>query len=289
MSLEDFKKIFWMEWAHRQVGRAIGLLFVLPAAYFVARGYVNRRMAVRLTGIGALLGTQVRVPPPRSVGRPGETPLTCSRAQVFACCCCSQGLIGWLMVKSGLDSRIVEERAVPRVSHYRLAAHLGTAFLIYIATLWNGLTLMTAPRSAEVGGARSGGIGATPRSNRIHPYTSPGMGHRRQYLQALATNPSLRRFRALAAAGWGMVFLTAMSGTLPERAPKPCPFEPIINTAAAAAFPSDGRCRRPGGRLGRWPGVQRVPADGRQGRAQRSAGHEAHVDQLFGEPRRGAV
>jgi len=60
------------------------------------------------------------------------------------------------MVKSGLDSRIVEERAVPRVSHYRLAAHLGTAFLIYIATLWNGLTLMTAPRSAEVSRARSG-------------------------------------------------------------------------------------------------------------------------------------
>ena len=69
MSLENFKKIFWMEWAHRQVGRTIGLLFVLPAAYFMARGYVDRRMALRLTGIGALLGTQVRAPP-RSAGRP---------------------------------------------------------------------------------------------------------------------------------------------------------------------------------------------------------------------------
>jgi heme a synthase len=54
------------------------------------------------------------------------------------------------MVKSGLDERIVEERAVPRVSHYRLMAHLGTAFVIYLATLWNSLTLLSAPRSVQV-------------------------------------------------------------------------------------------------------------------------------------------
>ena len=54
------------------------------------------------------------------------------------------------MVKSGLEDRIVEEKAVPRVSHYRLATHLGTAFLIYLSTLWTGLTLLTRPRSAEV-------------------------------------------------------------------------------------------------------------------------------------------
>ena len=60
MNVHDFKKIFWMEWAHRQVGRTIGLAFVLPAAYFIGRGYVSRAMALRLAGIGALIGTQVR-------------------------------------------------------------------------------------------------------------------------------------------------------------------------------------------------------------------------------------
>ena len=41
MSLGEFKFIYWMEWAHRMWGRALGFVFLLPAAYFVARGQVR--------------------------------------------------------------------------------------------------------------------------------------------------------------------------------------------------------------------------------------------------------
>ena len=179
MNLEDFKKIFWMEWAHRQVGRFIGLAFVVPAGYFIARGHVSGRMAARLGGIGALIGTQ--------------------------------GLIGWLMVKSGLEDSIVTERAVPRVSHYRLATHLGTAFLIYLSTLWTSLTLLTKPRSAEVRArAWQLRLGVSPHTSR----TRARVRELAQTLNALAANPALRRFRLLAAGTAGLVFVTAMSGTV---------------------------------------------------------------------------
>jgi heme A synthase len=50
-----------------------------------------------------------------------------------------QGFMGWYMVKSGLDPQIVENRDVPRVSQYRLAAHLSLAFFIYVLMLKEGL------------------------------------------------------------------------------------------------------------------------------------------------------
>jgi len=65
MNVDDFKKIFWMEWGHRQLGRTIGLAFILPASFFVAKGWVTRPMAARLVGLGGLIGLQVSSPPPR--------------------------------------------------------------------------------------------------------------------------------------------------------------------------------------------------------------------------------
>ena len=49
-----------------------------------------------------------------------------------------QGLLGWFMVKSGLEEPAALD--IPRVSQYRLAAHLGSAFLLYSLMLWGGLT-----------------------------------------------------------------------------------------------------------------------------------------------------
>jgi len=108
MTLAEFKPIFWMEWAHRFLGRMIGLVFLIPFLWFLARGRLDSRLAFRLAGVfvlGAL-----------------------------------QGLMGWYMVKSGL----VDD---PRVSQYRLVAHLALALLIYGALLWLVLGL-TAPRAA---------------------------------------------------------------------------------------------------------------------------------------------
>lgn len=64
---------------------------------------------------------------------------------------CPQGLLGWYMVKSGLEEK-PESHDVPRVSQYRLSAHLGTALLLYCASLWTGLTLMLPVN--KVGGRR---------------------------------------------------------------------------------------------------------------------------------------
>lgn len=57
-----------------------------------------------------------------------------------------QGLIGWWMVKSGLVED-PDPNAVPRVSQYRLATHLGTALTIYVAMLWTGLSLLLTPHA----------------------------------------------------------------------------------------------------------------------------------------------
>jgi heme A synthase len=75
MSLGDFKFIYWMEYGHRMWGRALGFLFSVPFAYFIAKGYVTRQLGLRLSGLFALGA--------------------------------GQGLIGWWMVKSGLEVLIL--------------------------------------------------------------------------------------------------------------------------------------------------------------------------------------
>lgn len=107
MDLEAYKTIFWWEWAHRQLGRAIGLAFIGPLLWF----WWRRPAAIRplwrgLIGI-LMLGML-------------------------------QGAIGWWMVASGLVDR-------PSVSHYRLTVHLVNALLIYSACLWVALNLLSAP------------------------------------------------------------------------------------------------------------------------------------------------
>lgn len=102
MSLDEFKQIYWYEWAHRLLGRLIGFAFLVPYLWFLLRGRLGRPMAWRLAGILVLGG--------------------------------SQGLLGWFMVASGLTERV-------SVSQYRLAAHLSLAFVIHAAVFWTALDL----------------------------------------------------------------------------------------------------------------------------------------------------
>ncbi len=111
MSLEGFKGIFWLEYFHRLLGRLTGVVFFAPLLYFLWRRAFTPPLALKLGGI-FLLGAL-------------------------------QGAMGWYMVQSGL----VDD---PRVSHYRLTAHLALAFAIYAAMLWLALDLLTpAPARAE--------------------------------------------------------------------------------------------------------------------------------------------
>lgn len=114
MTLDEFKKIYNMEWAHRLWGRIIGVTFVLPALYFVARRRVSPKMALNLFGISALIGFQ--------------------------------GFIGWWMVKSGLKDDLFAPGSHPRVSQYRLTVHLGTAFICYAWMLMSGISILRAHR-----------------------------------------------------------------------------------------------------------------------------------------------
>lgn len=109
MSVDAFKGIFWVEYFHRLLGRLIGVVFFVPLIYFWLRGRIDRRLRFQLAGI-FLLGAL-------------------------------QGAVGWYMVASGL----IDE---PRVSHFRLTAHLSLAFLIYAAILWVALGLIW-PRATD--------------------------------------------------------------------------------------------------------------------------------------------
>jgi heme a synthase len=115
MSLEAFKSIFMYEYLHRVLGRLIGVIFLLPMLYFAFRGRV----------------------------RPGLMPKLVVLFLLGAC----QGLLGWYMVKSGLVND-------PRVSQYRLTAHLGVAVAIYAYMVWVALDLLF-PASSQ-GGPHTG-------------------------------------------------------------------------------------------------------------------------------------
>ncbi|ODA82382.1 hypothetical protein RJ55_00889 [Drechmeria coniospora] len=157
MTLDEFKKIYFMEWTHRLWGRLIGLSFVLPTIYFVARRRVSVKMAVNLVGISALIGFQ--------------------------------GFIGWWMVKSGLKDDLFAPGSHPRVSQYRLTAHLGTAFVCYSWMLLSALSIL--------------------RSHRMLANPKAAL----DTVQALK-NPALATFRRSVFGLAGLVFLTAMSGGL---------------------------------------------------------------------------
>uniref|UniRef100_A0A3Q3K7I4 Cytochrome c oxidase assembly homolog 15 (yeast) n=1 Tax=Monopterus albus TaxID=43700 RepID=A0A3Q3K7I4_MONAL len=117
MTLPEFKFIFYMEWGHRMWGRLAGLAYILPTIYFWRKGYFTRSMKGNVLGLCGFV--------------------------VF------QGLLGWYMVKSGLEEK-PESHDIPRVSQYRLSAHLGSALLLYCASLWTGLTLLLpAQKMAE--------------------------------------------------------------------------------------------------------------------------------------------
>ena len=159
MTLSEFKKIYYMEWTHRLWGRVVGLSFALPLVYFVARRRISARTALACTGIAGLIGFQ--------------------------------GVLGWWMVKSGLKDDLFAPGSHPRVSQYRLVAHLSTAFLVYTSMLWNGLSIM-----------RSHAL-----LNKYEPARLVG------YL-SLFTSPALRTFRGSVLAMSLLVFITTMSGGL---------------------------------------------------------------------------
>jgi cytochrome c oxidase assembly protein subunit 15 len=105
MSLGEYQRIFYYEWAHRLIARIAGLLVIVPLLVFLRRGLLTWRTSLRYWGIAALFGIQ--------------------------------GAIGWIMVASGLRDR-------PVVSHLRLTIHLMVALALLGIALWMALDRMRA-------------------------------------------------------------------------------------------------------------------------------------------------
>jgi cytochrome c oxidase assembly protein subunit 15 len=101
-SMDEFKVIYWWEWGHRFLGRIVGLAFLIPFLYFLATKAIPAGWTKRLLIPGVLIGVQ--------------------------------GVIGWWMVTSGLTERV-------DVAPYRLALHLGLAFIIFALLSWNAFCL----------------------------------------------------------------------------------------------------------------------------------------------------
>eukprot|EP00096_Caligus_rogercresseyi_P014010 TRINITY_DN6561_c0_g1_i1.p1 TRINITY_DN6561_c0_g1~~TRINITY_DN6561_c0_g1_i1.p1 ORF type:complete len:400 (+),score=72.78 TRINITY_DN6561_c0_g1_i1:75-1274(+) len=148
ITLEEFKKIWYMEYGHRMWGRLIGAVYYIPAVAFWAKGYFNAAMKRRVLACGGLLAFQ--------------------------------GLLGWYMVKSGLDhDNFKGPSDVPRVSQYRLASHLSSAMVLYSLLFWNSLAVIKPPASLKPG----------------------------------SSIPSaLKKFRGLAMGAKALVFVTSVSG-----------------------------------------------------------------------------
>ena len=118
MTLDEFKFIYWMEWAHRMWGRGLGVAFALPLTVFALKGAMTRPLASRLALLFTMGGTQA--------------------------------FVGWWMVRSGLQEP-ESPHHVPRVSPYRLAAHLTSAFAIYAVMVWTTLsTALPEPLSVAI-------------------------------------------------------------------------------------------------------------------------------------------
>jgi cytochrome c oxidase assembly protein subunit 15 len=123
MTLDAFKGIYWWEWAHRLLGRLLGVIFFVPFVLFAWIGAIRRAEWPRMLLLFALGGLQ--------------------------------GFVGWWMVESGLETRV-------SVSQYRLAIHLGVALVLLVAILWTALEYLRLPHDQDAKALRRESLVAWP-------------------------------------------------------------------------------------------------------------------------------
>ena len=111
MTLDEFKVIFLWEYAHRLLGRVVGLFYLIPLVIFSFLKCLNKKYIFNYYLILLLIVLQ--------------------------------GVVGWYMVKNGLSERT-------DVSHYRLSVHLTLAFVIFTFLFWNYLKLTKAKKEINV-------------------------------------------------------------------------------------------------------------------------------------------
>ncbi len=113
ITLDQFRTLYWWEWAHRFVARFVGLVVAVPFLFFWWRGWIPQPLVRRLASLPVLV--------------------------------LAQGALGWYMVTSGLSERT-------DVSQYRLVAHLSLALLIYVIAVWTASELADVPSRGRAPG-----------------------------------------------------------------------------------------------------------------------------------------
>ncbi|KAG6417373.1 hypothetical protein SASPL_119527 [Salvia splendens] len=115
MTIDDFRLMYYMEYAHVLWGRSLAVMFGVPFSYFLLKGYITLRLGLRLSGLFAL--------------------------------CAGQGLIGRWTAKCSEEPK--SEFAGPRVSFYHLAAHSVSTFAVYSGLFWTALSVAMPESPAE--------------------------------------------------------------------------------------------------------------------------------------------
>lgn len=159
IEMSEFKRIFYMEWGHRVAGRLLGVAFIVPTIYYMTRYRLPRTLPPKLLLIGLGIGFQ--------------------------------GALGWYMVKSGLEQEIIDTKAVPRVSQYRLAAHLSAALTLYLGMIGTAIGARRDMKLAQGGEAAQRSLAD---------------------LRQVLAHPAVKRYKHLIHLAAAMVFLTAVSG-----------------------------------------------------------------------------
>ncbi|MGK2863750.1 MAG: COX15/CtaA family protein [Chitinophagaceae bacterium] len=120
-TIQEFKSIFFWEWLHRLWARLIGVVFIIPfIVFFIQKRFKNEmiRPLIILFLLGAI-----------------------------------QGLVGWIMVQSGL-----EDSTLLYVSHYKLAIHFILALILLCYTLWFALVLLVPAQQITLNSSLRNGM-----------------------------------------------------------------------------------------------------------------------------------
>lgn len=220
MSLDDFKSIYMWEWGHRVLGRIIGVAFVLPAVFFVTSKWVAPGTRWKLLAIAAGIGFQgflgwymveSGLTVPDQGGRAKEAHVHVpvikddhpnSTANMDGGKMRFDASIPTTTdgTNSSAPTLVAAAEWTPRVSHFRLAMHMGTAFLVYLAMLHTGLAVQRDYKAAGLSGSVSG----------VRARTSAMLTQ----LANTLNHPLLRSHSRLTKLVTGLVFTTAMSGAL---------------------------------------------------------------------------
>jgi len=150
MSLGDFKAIYWWEWSHRLLGRLLGFVFFVPFLFFAFTGAIQRSGLPRMVVLFALGGLQ--------------------------------GFVGWWMVESGLETRV-------SVSQYRLAIHLGVAFILLGAILWTAFEYLRTRSSSPTSAGLSGESASAMQTSLFARHCNPRWVHLALPRRSGSSNP----------------------------------------------------------------------------------------------------